>query len=87
VLGNLYGTSQRFHDLHDGYMLLRGLYQQAWLRDNRPYWLDNNLNRYDRAELLWADRAERWGQVFHQWRDKETLPSAAEVGLPAPAAK
>jgi hypothetical protein len=87
VLASLYNNSQRFHDLHDGYMLLRGLYQQVWLRDNRPYWLDNNLNRYDRAELLWADRTERWSQVFHQWRDSETLPSAAEIGLPAPVGK
>jgi hypothetical protein len=87
VIESLFDTSQRLHDLHDGYMLLRGLYQQAWLRDNRPYWLDNNLNRYDRAELLWADRLDRWSQVFHQWHESQTLPPAAELGLPAASAK
>ena len=33
----------RCQDLRDGYTLTRELFQQAWLRDNRPYWLQNVL--------------------------------------------
>jgi hypothetical protein len=69
-------------DMRDGYSLLRGLYQQAWLRDNRPYWLQNNLNRYDASAQLWIARGDRWNQVMHQWWDTHTLPAPAELGLP-----
>jgi hypothetical protein len=79
----LYANSQRLRDLRNGYMLLRGLYQQAWLRDNRPYWLDNNLAHYDRTAQLWAERNDRWSLLPRQWSDTHTLPAASEVGLPA----
>jgi hexosaminidase len=73
----------RLEDIRDGYALLRGLYQQAWLHDNRPYWLQIDLSRYDRATELWIDRGLRWEQVIHHWHDTHTLPSAADAGLPA----
>jgi len=79
----LYANNQRLRDLRDGYMLLRDLYRQAWLRDNRLYWLDNNLAHYDRAAQLWAERNERWTLLSRQWGDIHTLPGASEVGLPA----
>jgi len=49
-------------DLRDGYALTRELYKQAWLRDNRPYWLENNLARYDQSTQLWIERSDRFGQ-------------------------
>jgi hypothetical protein len=69
-------------DIRDGYSLLRGLYERAWLRDNRPYWLRNNLNHYDAAAQLWIGRGDRWRQVMYQWQDEHTLPPAGELGLP-----
>jgi hypothetical protein len=73
----------RFLDLRDGYALTRSLYQQAWLRDNRPYWLENNLARYDQGTQLWITRSDRWrNRVMQQWQDTHTLPSLAEAGLP-----
>jgi hypothetical protein len=78
----------RFQDIRDGYTLLRGLYKQAWLRDNRPYWLQNNLVRYDQAAQLWIGRGDRWrSQVMQQWWETHTLPAPAEAGLPEAAAK
>ena len=68
-------------DIRDGYALLGGLYRQAWLRDNRPYWLENNLARYDRSTQLWIGRGDRWSQVLDQWWKTHTLPPPAEVGL------
>jgi hypothetical protein len=73
----------RFQDIRDGYTLLRDLYQQAWLRDNRPYWLQNNLIHYDQTAQLWMNRSDRFRtQVMQQWWDTHTLPTAAEAGLP-----
>jgi hypothetical protein len=68
-------------DVRDGYALLGGLYRQAWLRDNRPYWLENNQARYNRATQLWIGRGDRWSQVLDQWWKTHTLAPPAEVGL------
>ena len=35
-------------------------FEQAWLRDNRPYWLANNRARYEGATQLWIGRGDRW---------------------------
>jgi hypothetical protein len=83
MLETIGSNNGRLQDIRDGYALLGGLFRQAWLRVNRPYWLENNEARYDRAAQLWVDRGERWGLVEQQWFDKHTLPSAAEAGLPA----
>ena len=68
-------------DIRDGYALLGGLYRQAWLRDNRPYWLENNQARYDRSAQLWVGRSDSWSVVMEQWWSTHTLPPPAEVGL------
>jgi hypothetical protein len=82
----------KIQDIRDGYTQLGGLFRQAWLRDNRPYWLENNQARYDRAAQLWIDRGARWDPIPQRWLDTHVLAPAAEVGLPAaplaaPAAK
>ena len=69
-------------DIRDGYALLGGLYRQAWLRDNRPYWLENNQARYDRATQLWIGRGDRWNMVLEQWWNTHTLATPTEAGLP-----
>jgi hypothetical protein len=68
-------------DMRDGYALLGGLYRQAWLRDNRPYWLEINQARYDRATQLWIGRSDRWNLVLEQWWNTHTLETSAAVGL------
>ena len=68
-------------DVRDGYSLLGGLYRQAWLRDNRPYWLENNQARYSRGAQLWIGRSDRWSQVLELWWKTHTLAPPAEVGL------
>ena len=73
----------RIQDIRDGYSLLGGLYRQAWLRDNRPYWLENNLARYDKSAQLWIGRGDKWSLVEQQWYEKHTLPSASDAGLPS----
>ena len=83
LLYDIGGGNGRFHDIRDGYTLLRELYRQAWLRDNRPYWLQTNLDRYDMSAQLWIARGEKWqSQVIQQWYDTHTLPTAEEAGLP-----
>jgi hypothetical protein len=74
----------RLRDIRDGYTLLRDLYRQAWLRDNRLYWLQTNMDRYDQSAQLWIARGDNWQtKVIQQWYDTHTLPLPEDAGLPA----
>ena len=80
------GANGRLQDLRDGYSLLRDLYQQAWLRSNRPYALRPVLEHYDYTVQLWIARSDKLRAAQRQWSDTHTLPTAAELGIPsAPA--
>ncbi len=85
ILETIGSNNGKLEDIRDGYTLLGGLYRQAWLRDNRPYWLENNMVRYDRAAQLWIGRGDRWDLLIDNWWETHTLPSAADAGLPNPA--
>ncbi len=76
------GTNGRCQDLRDGYTLTRELFQQAWLRDNRPYWLQNVLAQYDLAIQLWITRGRQFDALRAQQARTHTLPRAEEIGLP-----
>jgi len=87
MLWTIGSNNGRLQDIRDGYTQLGQLYREAWLIDNRPYWLANNQARYDRSAQLWIGRADQWNQVVQHWWDTHTLPPAAEVGLPEPIGK
>ena len=85
-LSDINGINGRAQDLRNGYTLLRDLYESAWLRSNRPYWLRNILEQYDAAAQLWVARADKVHSAQRQWADSKTLPSADELGIPPAAA-
>ncbi len=72
----------RCQDLRDGYTLTRELFSQAWLRDNRPYWLQNVLAQYDMAIQLWIARGRQFDALRAQLPTTHTLPKAEEIGVP-----
>ena len=86
LLETIGSNNGRLADIRDGYTLIGTLYRQAWLRDNRPYWLPNNMVQFDRAAQLWMGRSDRWDQLIDRWWSTHTLPPAAEAGLPQPPA-
>lgn len=83
-LGDVSGVNGRMQDLRDGYGLTRELYQAAWLRENRPYWLQNVLAKYDMAMQLWIARAERFAAARSEMARTKKLPGFDWVGIPAP---
>jgi hypothetical protein len=85
-LNDINGINGRAQDLRNGYTLLRDLYESAWLRSNRPYWLRNVLEQYDAAAQLWIARADKVHSAQRQWADAKTLPSADDLGIPSAAA-
>jgi hexosaminidase len=84
-LSDLNGINGRMQDMRNGYTLLRDLYESAWLRSNRPYWLRNVLEQYDYAAQIWIARADKIHSAQRQWGDSKTLPSAGELGIPSTA--
>ena len=68
-------TNARLEDLRDATTRLRGLYEKAWLRENRPYWLGNVLVRYDnladkfQTKIVMVRDAQR-----QYWLQKMLLP-------------
>jgi hypothetical protein len=83
-LGDISGANGRLQDLRDGYGLTRELYEAAWRRENRPYWLQNVLARYDMAMQLWIGRAERFAAARSEMSRTTRLPSFEAAGIPAP---
>ena len=81
-LSDLNSVNGRIQDLRSGYTLLRDLYESAWLRSNRPYWLRNNLELYDYATQIWLARADKVHSAQRQWADSKTLPAAVDLGIP-----
>jgi hexosaminidase len=81
-LSDINGVNGRIQDLRSGYTLIRDLYESAWLRSNRPYWLRNVLEQYDYTTQIWLARADKVHSAQRQWADSKTLPAADELGIP-----
>jgi len=80
-LWNLSGVNGRCQDLRDGYGYIRDLFKDAWLKENRPYWLDNVMAEYDAAMQLWIARAANLRGARQQWLATHTLPPPEAVGI------
>ncbi len=72
----------RLQDLRNNYSLLRDLYESAWLKSYRPYWLHNNLARYDLTIQLWLSRIDKVRTAQRQWDRSQSIPSPADLGMP-----
>ncbi len=84
ILEGISSNNGRCQELRDGYSALENEYRQAWLAENRPFWLGNVLVRYDLSIQLWQQRAEKMQALMDAWGTTKTLPAAAEIGMPVP---
>jgi len=82
LLYNISGTDGLCEDMRNRYSYTRLEYSELWLRENRPYWLQNVLVRYDLATQLWVVRSDKFAAAREQWQQQHTLPSPAELGIP-----
>jgi hypothetical protein len=82
IMHTIGSNNGRLQDLRDAYALIGQLFEQAWLRDNRQYWLANDMARYQAATQMWIGRGDQWQSVVRRWHETHTLLPAAEVGLP-----
>jgi hexosaminidase len=84
LLYSITSNNGRCQDLRDGFSQLKSLYRQAWLNENRPYWMDNVLVRYDLQIQKWQQRGDDLNAVLNLWQKTHKLPPAETVGLPTP---
>lgn len=54
--------------------LLRAEYEKLWQGENRPYYLNNILNRYDAEYNRWRDLADRMREIGMAFRTTHKLP-------------
>jgi hypothetical protein len=84
LLYSISSMNGRCQDLRDGYSMLKNLYRASWLAENRPYWLDNVLVRYDLQIQNWQRRGDEINALIDELQATKKLPSALEAGIPAP---
>jgi hexosaminidase len=83
-LGAITSANGRLEDLRDLFGLTRELWEQAWRRENRPYWLANTLARYDASMQLWIGRIDKVKNAWRGWERTKRIPSPQEIGIPHP---
>ena len=84
LLYSISSMNGRCQDLRDGYSMLKGLYRDSWLAENRPFWLDNVMVRYDLQIQQWQRRGDAFSTLIDTWQTTRTLPLPTQVGLPLP---
>jgi hexosaminidase len=87
LLYSISSMNGRCQDLRDQYSLLKNLYRESWLAENRPYWIDNVLVRYDVQIQMWQRRGDDMNRLIDTWQETKKLPFAAAAGIPVPDAK
>jgi hypothetical protein len=60
---------------------LKASYREQWLAENRPYWLDSVLARYDLAIATWLGRSKALEEAMREYNESSTLPNPEEFGL------
>ncbi len=81
LLESISSMNGRCQDLRDGYTMLKELYRESWLKENRPYWLDNVLLRYDMRAQLWQQRGEAVQAAMDAWEATRVLAPQESLGM------
>jgi hypothetical protein len=61
--------------------ILKESYRKQWLAENRPYWLESVLSRYDQSMALWLEKSRVTEEVLQRYNQTSTLPPPEEFGL------
>jgi hexosaminidase len=61
--------------------ILRASYREQWLAENRPYWLDSVLARYDQAMSMWLTKSRALEEALRNYEATSILPNPEEFGL------
>ena len=76
--GNIYNW---LREMAEELTELRESYRRQWLAENRPYWLDSVLARYDRAIIGWLNKSKALEEAVRVYNTSSVLPNPQEFGL------
>jgi hexosaminidase len=60
---------------------LKTSYREQWLAENRPYWLESILSRYDQAISIWLAKSRAMDDALRIYDTTSILPNPEEFGL------
>ena len=63
--------------------ILKEGYRRQWLAENRPYWLESVLARYDQMISTWLTKSREMDEALRKYEATSTLPNPEEFGLGA----
>jgi hypothetical protein len=78
--GNIYNS---LREMTEELTILRESYRRQWLAENRPYWLDSVLARYDQAAAMWLTKSRALAEAVRVYNTTSILPDPEEFGLGA----
>jgi hypothetical protein len=78
IFERINGTNGLLQDMRDQTTLLRAQYSKLWLAENRPYFLDNILARYDEELRRWERAAHQVDHLRNVYRHPRRLPPLIE---------
>src|SRR6266567_1022470 len=61
--------------------ILKEGYRRQWLAENRPYWLESVLARYDGMIRMWLNQSRAMDEALRKYEATSTLPNPEEFGL------
>jgi hexosaminidase len=83
--GNIYNS---LREMAEELTILKESYRRQWLAENRPYWLDSVLARYDQAIAIWLNKSRSLAEAVRNYNTTSILPDPEEFGLgPRPTPK
>ncbi|HEY3287464.1 MAG TPA: glycoside hydrolase family 20 zincin-like fold domain-containing protein [Gemmatimonadaceae bacterium] len=82
-LSEISGINGRLQTMREAYVLGRELYEKSWRAENRPYWLQNVLTRYDSAIQLWWNRALMMDAARREFSRTKKMPPPERRPIPA----
>jgi hexosaminidase len=76
--GNIYNS---LREMTEELTILRESYRRQWLAENRDYWLDSVLARYDQAAAMWLSKSKALAEAVRLYNTNSILPDPEEFGL------
>lgn len=61
--------------------ILKEGYRRQWLAENRPYWLESVLARYDQMISIWLGKSRQMEEAMRKYQATSTLPDPEEFGM------
>ncbi len=81
-LAEFTGINGKLQDMRDGFVLTRELFERSWRYENRPYWLQNNLARYDVEIARWVERINAMDAARRKFTRERVRPTPETLGVP-----